>query len=125
MARKKNEIETIRFGDIRKVAGREKVLEALQADYLGGQVAGCEIRIEAIDWEQYNNRVYAIVKAFIESCPEDSEVKHGEYVRIAFRGRVITDQLKLAEKYVEKGKYVIATVELRESKNGRKYLVLR
>ena len=121
---KDSEVKPIRFSEIRKLAGRERVLEALNANYLGGQVAGCEIQIDDVEWESYNNKVYAVAKVMVLGCEDNDEVKEGEYVRVAFSGRVISDQLKLAEKYLRRGKPVIAKVEVRESKNGRRYLVL-
>lgn len=115
------EPKVIDFGEISRTLGREKTKNALNVDYLGAEIDGCIIRIENIDWTQYNNKIYAIVKAWVEdtheNCPEGEQY-------IAFAGKVATDKLKLIEKYVKDGYQVRALVWVKTSRTGRKYLDL-
>ena len=113
---KSKEPEVIEFNELKRQLARERVLRELEADDYARNYVGKHVTIIDITWHTINNKLYAVAKCYID---EDKVHKW-----LVFGGRIVTDQLKLAEQVLKKGKAVRCKIELRESRTGRKYLYL-
>ena len=113
---KGSESEVIEFNELKRQLARERVLKELEADDYARNYVGKHVTIIDIDWRTINGKLYAVAKCYID---EDKVHKW-----LVFGGRIVTDQLKLAEQVLKKGKAVRCKIELRESRTGRKYLYL-
>jgi len=113
---KSKEPEVIEFSELRRQLARERVLKQLEADDYARNYVGKRIEIWDISWQTMNSKLYAVVKCLIEET--------GETKWLVFGGRIVTDQLKMVEPAIRRGKAVKARIELRESRTGRKYLYL-
>ena len=108
--------EAIEFSELKRQLARERLLKELEADDYARNYVGKHITIIDISWHTVNNKLYAVVKAYIE--------EEGIHKWLVFAGKVVTDQLKIVEQVLKKGKAVRAKIELKESRTGRKYLYL-